>query len=1053
MRLRAALISLALLVVRTALAQAAPQVELFAATAGEGDKTEVRIQVRVVEGWLPPDGIRIYRELNGAKAEVFRSKPPDDATVDRLVDPSLRGKALWIEASRTLARPKALDFATARPPSSAARFRESKAAVRSILDARGKGTMDAASRGKLDAGLRQLRQAQAPAALAAARGGVRAEAGQPTADERTLNARSKLMLSTLVDRSAAEELGFAATDKAVKMGDSPIYSVVAVSGGRDGATLATLRFTVGSDPRPPAPANVESMQLLLETGDPIGKVAVRWDRVDPALEAKLLNVSYRIERFEAGARPFDPAGGGDGAKPARAPRDKIPADLNSADSRSRIADAAAGNWKLATRKPLMISALEGNVEPESFFTDTLELPGTHRYRIALVDGFGRMSAWVPFDVTLVEWRRPDAPTGVAARLDDLPRDEKGGPLKSVGVKPSADQLRAMGMRGASKPIGIDRGSAKPRDLSALSSAILAGQGRPVVIVEWKPVAEPKGLTARYRIYRIDADAANAEPLLLTPEPIAGQAAPSDDAQQAAEQELAKVDADIRTMGLPKQLRQLAEADRVRARGLQSLQKTLRSESAPRRTFIDQSVKIDARYRYVVRAVFLESGFESGDATTVVVGVPSPHRPPAVSQVRFVEFARSESLAPAQLIGSSVAAIEGVAGEVVPFALARGGKPRLAPPPRDFKPAAAAATRTFSVSRPIDGLTVGKKGARSSPGAVAGSDAADAELGQDARGAAAQGVARAAAGAKLDLEITQLARRVPAWNRELVARLGGNLFRGRDDGGTVRIEWSAVPNLRDVRYRVRRKFEGSEFVEVGVTAPNTTKFVDAVPRSVARAYVYEITPISRWGVMGQVAKASAVVASVPSTVLPTKANLLSAAPDASGECAIKLRIDPNPAEESVVLYRVFRDGRAVGEARMASGATEAEFSDKGLDPARKQPYVYKVVAETAIGLLSEESRSIAVRAVRLEVAAPTQFRATASAKGVMLNWTPSPGAATFMLLRREANGGAPTVLAAEVQGNSFTDTMAYSGNSYTYELVAKDAQGATSRSVQANVTVP
>jgi hypothetical protein len=1077
MRIYAVLLSLVLTLARSAGAQVTPNVELFAATAVDGGKTEVRLQVRVVEGWLPSEGIRIYRELNGAKQEVFRSKPVDNATVDRLVDPSLRGKTLWTEASRTLVRRQALDFKTFRPPSSAARFRDSKMATRTILDARAKGAKDAASRGALDAGLSQLRQARSLTAPALGRGTARPVVAQPSADDRTIAARSNLLLSTLVDREAAVALGFAATDKAVKPGDTPTYSIVAVTGGRDGATLATLRFTVGSDPQPPAPTNIDSMQLLLETGDPTGKIAVRWDRIDPALEAKLLNISYRIERFESAPRPRNteaktdraiptppPASGGGKPGKVALPDISLPAgggksgttpsfDTNSPKG---LVDVA-GTWKPATRKPLMISVLEGNVEPESFFTDTVEVPGTHRYRIQLVDGFGRVSAWVPFEAGVVDWRRPDAPHGVTARLDEQPRDERGAPLKIAGVKPTGDQLRAMGMQAQRKPIGLDRAVAKPRDLSALSSAILSGQGRAAVVVDWKPIVAPKGLTARYRIYRIDADLPNAEPSLLMPEPIEGDPAPPDEAQRAAEQELLKVELDIGNLGPPQQVWQLADARRIQFRGLQSRKAALQSDATPRRTYTDRSVKVDSKYQYLVRAVFIESGLESGDAVTPVVGVPSPHRPPAVAQVSFLGFVKSESLAGNQLADPSVAARagevgEGMAREVVPFALARQGKPRLAPPPRGFKPAAALATRSFSLSKSLDGPLVGRRGSRSSPGAVSGSEASEAESRQDVR-ELGPGTAVRRAVPNFDIEIAQLARRVPALNPELVAKLGGNLFRGRDDGGTVRLEWTAVPNLRDVKYRVRRKVEGGNFVEIGVTPPNSTKFIDAVPRSVARTYVYEITPISRWGVMGQVAKASTTNALVPSTVLPTKPNLLSAAPDSSADSAIKLRIDPNPVEESVGLYRIYRDGREVGQAKAALNSGEIEFIDEGLDPARKQPYQYKVIAETAIQLRSEESRVIAAKAVRLEVAAPTQFGAAVNARGVTLNWTASPNAVSYMVLRRDAKGGAPSLLAADVQGNTFTDTMAYSGNAYIYEVIARDALGTPSRSAQTSVTLP
>lgn len=1032
-----------------AIAQGVAKASIFAATATEGGKPEVRLQIRIAEGWMPQEGVRIYRELAGTKTEIFRSKPVSDAEADRALDPAMRGLQIWSTASRAFGGPQALDFAVVRPPSSVQRFRELKTAASSVLELRAKGAADAAARESLDRSIQRFRQLtggaprQGNAVTAPA---LRQPPTQAARDSGALAARAKISLMTLVDRDAAEQLGLAAKDTGLKQGDAPTYTLVAVSGGKDGAVLDTLRFTVGSDPQPPAPKNIETMQMILESGDPTGSLAVRWERVDAALEAKLLNVSYRIERFG-----LAPAGDGGSKRVGSA------GGAGAAALRVGKGDAVGGAWTSAIPRPLMISTLEGDLEPESFFTDALDAPGQKKYRIALVDGFGRRSAWTEFEATILEWRRPAQPSGVRAELDEQARDERGAVLRGGPAVPSADQLRAMGMQASRTPVGLGRATDPPRDLTALSAAILSGKGRAAVTVTWSPVDAPAGLSVAYRIYRTDIEAPNAAPQLLTPQPIAGEEAPPRVDPAASASEIARLDAQIATLGGRVRAARTDAAAIADLRQLEALRGAVVRDSRRDRMFTDATVRIDARYSYAVRAVFAPSGLESEDSASAVVSVPSPQRPPAVAGARFVEFKPSESLSLQQLFDSAAFISQRVPAEAASFAAARIGRPRLAPPPSGFKPAGGAAQRPFAVTRPIvvvppksEISRPAREGVRSSPGAVAGEfEPSEQGVAQDASRPSVRGPVGIQ-----DLAVPDLAPRLRTFAPEIIRRLNQNLVRSRDDGGTVRIEWTAVANLRDVSYRIRRRVQGESFVEVGVAPRNATSFIDVVPRTTARTYEYEIMAISRWGVLGQIGKQSVVVAAVPSMIRPTKPNLMNASPDIAVDRAVKVRFMPNPAEESVTLYRIFRDGAPVGEVAADAGAVaELVFSDRELDPSRRQPYAYQVVAETSTGLKSEASRTLQTTAVRLEAPAPAQLQATVSAAGVALSWKASSGSASYMVLRIDAGVTAPMVVAASVTGTSCTDPTAYPGNSYRYEVIARDAAGNASKPASVSVTVP
>ncbi len=976
---------------------------IAAATAFVGNRPEVRLRVQLESGWLPASGVRIYREVNGRR-ELIHQRAVSDAEADRALDAGLRGKGLWSRAATRTVTPRALDFRAVRPPSAATRFRQLKSASDALLQLRQQPDPDPVRRASIQQQLGQLAtlRAQAPARLApsaALRPGLGAAS---PGDADVMTARGRFMLLALVRSAAAESLGLGTRDRAVKAGDRVRYTVaLAPARGAAELVLDSVTVVVGTDPQPPAPAGVESQQMVDDDGEPSGTVAIRWERLDAALEVALLNASYVIERRHA-----PPVRAGLGSR------------IGSLPQLAKGAAPPDTVWRRAHEKPVMIAAINGDEEPLAFFEDELERPGTYEYRIALVDGFGRQSAWSEHTVGVVDWRRPAAPGTPLAELDEEPRDAEAGRIA----------------KGAGRAaLGLGRLQTPPRDLGAWAASPYTLGGKAAVRVSWSAVDAPADLVTRYRVFRIDTEAPNARPVLVTPQPIEGTALPATPEQDSAQ-------ARIRTLSKSAASASALRAATLATRGgmlaTRAELSRLRDIARPRLSFTDVGVGTDRYYAYVVRAVYVPSGLESEDAPASAVAVPSPARPPVVTGATYDGFTASEKLTPGQQLADTTAQSRAPA-----FTSLRQGKPRLAPAAKRFR-AAAATERSFAGSKSI---ALGARKSTTGPAGAAGALAKPAS-GASATGGLA-GVSRAAPTA--DLPRTALVPRLPVFAKTDLSRLRLNLARARDDGGVVTLRWTATPGLKGVTYRIQRKYGDLDWVEVGVTRANQTTHRDVLPRSMARTYSYRVLAVTRWGVEG--APSAVVSAAVPSTVRPGVPNVLAAAPDRATDRAIRVRIDPNPADESVTAYRVLRDGAPVGVVAAAAGA-ELVYLDSGLVPDRS--YRYEVVAETAAGLKSDPSRRLSAVALKLATAAPTELRATAEAGGVRLAWKAAADAASYTVQRRTAPGAPPQILAGGLRGTvAYLDVTAMPTKSYVYEVLAADAFGNISPAAAASVTVP
>lgn len=270
---------------------------------------------------------------------------------------------------------------------------------------------------------------------------------------------------------------------------------------------------------------------------------------------------------------------------------------------------------------------------------------------------------------------------------------------------------------------------------------------------------------------------------------------------------------------------------------------------------------------------------------------------------------------------------------------------------------------------------------------------------------------------------------------------------QDVGGSVELSWTPL-TLKGVRYRIRRRTGTEEYADVGITDPGSVSYRCSVPRSRVREYEFEVTAISRWNVIGLAAK---VKVTVPATIPPDPPNLLSATVgDNDGEIVVAL--EPNSPDQGVARYQILRDNAAAGfaEASAAQGGV-VRFLDRGQAPGVR--HTYTAIAETAAGAKSARSVGVVGAAVKLSAAPPTALTGTAGPSGVTLRWTAAPGAASYIVRRKNSVGSKAVVVGPKVVSAVFTDTTAMRGRTYIYDVVAVDMAGNVSVATTVSVAVP
>jgi len=269
------------------------------------------------------------------------------------------------------------------------------------------------------------------------------------------------------------------------------------------------------------------------------------------------------------------------------------------------------------------------------------------------------------------------------------------------------------------------------------------------------------------------------------------------------------------------------------------------------------------------------------------------------------------------------------------------------------------------------------------------------------------------------------------------------FLARDEGGTVQLTWANPPGLVGVTCHITRKEAGgSVATPVLTTAPNATRAVDRLPRTGARRLTYQLTPISRWGVVGPT---SSVTVEVPSTIAPAAPSVLSALPGEKGE--VILTVQASDPLESVTEYVVRAEGKVVAHTA-ATTAGGVVLTVSGAARGR-----YTVLARNATARLdSLESEPVTIGPLATRPASVMGLRAQPTTEGVRLSWNPVPGASGY-IVRRSTGGGAFLPLGGRSPETNITDVTVFGGRAYLYRVVVVDSKGNLSTPSEITITLP
>lgn len=260
---------------------------------------------------------------------------------------------------------------------------------------------------------------------------------------------------------------------------------------------------------------------------------------------------------------------------------------------------------------------------------------------------------------------------------------------------------------------------------------------------------------------------------------------------------------------------------------------------------------------------------------------------------------------------------------------------------------------------------------------------------------------------------------------------------------VALEWDAVPGAD--YYTICRSTlydnggGGSNTLNTIVLANNVTSasYTDNSPTD-GSIYRYYVTATSAGGTSGSSVPAVAVPLPPPPGSAPANVNV-TAAPGSS-QTSYSITWSPVPGAVGYIVSRGSNSPVLLNYGTYVMTLTETNWSDTGLNP--NEQYFYSITAVNAAGTASSSA-----------VAGPPGVPATLGATGgngqILLNWSSSPGAANYTILRGTNPGGENTVVATGVTATSYVDSGLNNGSTYYYVVDAVGASGTSAPSPEAN----
>lgn len=376
-------------------------VRLNAVSSKVFNQFEVRLRWQFIKGWVPANGIRLYRIQGTAKSLVIASKSIDDSALPQKV------RSRGFIASAKLVNPISRELSFLQPTrvSAASLFTRRQQLVKEIE------SLDSTLLTKSQRDVK----AQKVSELGRLKGQVakRPQIKSLSTKDLTFEPRASLTLMSFLKPDLAQSLCLGATDRAVQPNTTVSYELYeATSAGGDGKLLVKLsNFNVGPGSGAPAIGGPE----FIHEED---KIRLRWNRFPVELENTLLAVSYLIQRKgpELGSQTFEPL----------------------------------------TEEPLIILDGPEGKEPIWFFQDQIAKPGLYTYEIRVVDGFGRISSPTSLTVPAKDWRRPAPPRSAGSTLSGKPQKFKprssGFPKSNVLTE--AGRTVSIGWQSQVAPAGL-----------------------------------------------------------------------------------------------------------------------------------------------------------------------------------------------------------------------------------------------------------------------------------------------------------------------------------------------------------------------------------------------------------------------------------------------------------------------------------------------------------------------------------------------------------------------------------------------------------------------
>jgi rhamnogalacturonan endolyase len=156
----------------------------------------------------------------------------------------------------------------------------------------------------------------------------------------------------------------------------------------------------------------------------------------------------------------------------------------------------------------------------------------------------------------------------------------------------------------------------------------------------------------------------------------------------------------------------------------------------------------------------------------------------------------------------------------------------------------------------------------------------------------------------------------------------------------------------------------------------------------------------------------------------------------------------PAVVGATGYSVQRSATTGGPYTQVGTSGGTSFTDNGL--TNGIAYFYVVATTNADGTGTNSAQATATPIATVPVA-PTGLNATPGNAQVILNWTASVSATSYVVREATNSGGPYTTLSSTVAGTTYTASGLANGTTYYYVIAAASAGGTGANSSEANAT--